>query len=90
MVEELRALANERAAELELVRKKLNRDAPVNGFESRPPSSPSKHDLAAARDEITGLKCAVFLFTEGVYLTCLFVGISCRSCRRRTLRLRSG
>lgn len=65
-VEELRALANERAAELELVRKKLNRDAPVNGFESRPPSSPSKHDLAAARDEITGLKCAVFLFTEGV------------------------
>ncbi|OJT13108.1 hypothetical protein TRAPUB_10334 [Trametes pubescens] len=56
VVEELRALANERAAELELVRKKLNRDAPVNGFESRPPPSPSKHDLAAARDEITGLK----------------------------------
>ncbi|EIW62820.1 uncharacterized protein TRAVEDRAFT_34134 [Trametes versicolor FP-101664 SS1] len=57
VVEELRALANGRAAELELVRKKLNRDAPVNGFESRPPPSPSsKHDLAAARDEITGLK----------------------------------
>lgn len=90
VVEELRALANERAAELELVRKKLNRDAPVNGFESRPPSSPSKHDLAAARDEITGLKCVAFLFAGGVYLTRLFVGISCRSCRKRTLRLRSG
>ncbi|KAI8993927.1 hypothetical protein BD414DRAFT_457184 [Trametes punicea] len=57
IVKELRALANERTAELETVRKKLNRDTPVNGLESKPPSSPSsKYDLAAARDEITGLK----------------------------------
>ncbi|KAL7281479.1 hypothetical protein ACG7TL_004794 [Trametes sanguinea] len=57
IVEELRALANERTAELETIRKKLNRDTPVNGHESKPPSSPSsKHDLAVAREEITGLK----------------------------------
>ncbi|KAI0759824.1 hypothetical protein BD413DRAFT_487303 [Trametes elegans] len=57
IVEELRALANERTAELETIRKKLNRDGTVNGHESKPPPSPSsKHDLAAARDEITGLK----------------------------------
>ncbi|KAJ2967497.1 hypothetical protein NUW54_g13489 [Trametes sanguinea] len=49
--------ANERTAELETIRKKLNRDTLVNGHEFKPPSSPSsKHDLAVSRDEITGLK----------------------------------
>ncbi|KAI0645887.1 hypothetical protein C8Q79DRAFT_910183 [Trametes meyenii] len=57
IVEELRALANERTAELDTIRKKLNREAPVNGHDAKPPSSPSsKYDLAVARDEITGLK----------------------------------
>ena len=58
IVEELRALANERTAELDTIRKKLNREGSVNGHEVKTPSSPSsKHDLSAARDEITGLKC---------------------------------
>ena len=57
IVEELRALANERTAELDTIRKKLNRDTPVNGHEIKTPASPSsKHDLAVARDEIKGLK----------------------------------
>lgn len=56
IVEELRALANERSAELDTVRKKLNREGSVNGHEYKTPSSPSKHDIYAARDEITGLK----------------------------------
>ncbi|KAI0745313.1 hypothetical protein C8Q76DRAFT_806678 [Earliella scabrosa] len=53
IVEELRNLAEERTAELELVRKKLNREGSINGHA---PASPSKHDLSAAREEITGLK----------------------------------
>ncbi|KAI1795501.1 hypothetical protein LXA43DRAFT_723290 [Ganoderma leucocontextum] len=57
IVEELRVLANERTVELDNMRKKLNRDGSVNGYELKAPVSPSsKHDLAAARDEITGLK----------------------------------
>ena len=57
VVEELRALANERTAELDTVRKKLNREGSVNGHELKMPQSPSsKHDLATAREEITGLK----------------------------------
>lgn len=47
-------MCEEHAAELENVRKKSNRDVPVNAVESG--KTPSKHDLAAARDEITGLK----------------------------------
>ncbi|KAI0743950.1 hypothetical protein C8Q80DRAFT_1220751 [Daedaleopsis nitida] len=57
IVEELRALANSRTAELDTIRKKLNREGSINGHELKTPSSPSsKHDLSAARDEITGLK----------------------------------
>ena len=57
MVEELRSLVNERSAELDIVRKKLNREGSINGHEVKIPQSPSsKHDLAVARDEITGLK----------------------------------
>ncbi len=63
IVEELRALANERTTELDTLRKKLNREGSVNGYELKAPVSPSsKHDLAAARDEIIGLKC-VFSFS---------------------------
>ncbi|OCH93135.1 hypothetical protein OBBRIDRAFT_802140 [Obba rivulosa] len=59
VVQDLRQQLEERNAELDTTRKKLNRDFAVNGIESTKPvvpSSPSKHDLAAARDEITGLK----------------------------------
>ncbi|KAH9929550.1 uncharacterized protein BXZ73DRAFT_90402 [Epithele typhae] len=57
IVEELRVLVNERSVELDTLRKKLNRDGHVNGGELKAPPSPaSKHDLSAARDEITGLK----------------------------------
>ncbi|OBZ68152.1 Trans-L-3-hydroxyproline dehydratase [Grifola frondosa] len=56
-VADLRLLMDERSAELDMMRKKLNRDLPVNGLESmKTPVSPSKHELSAARDEITGLK----------------------------------
>ena len=49
----------ERNAELETMRKKLNREQSVNGTSDSPKSasaSPSKQDLVAARDEIKGLK----------------------------------
>ena len=63
IVEELRALANSRTAELDTIRKKLNREGSVNGHELKAPASPSsKHDLAVARDEITGLKFVLLLF----------------------------
>ncbi|KAI0958692.1 hypothetical protein AcV7_004436 [Taiwanofungus camphoratus] len=56
-IEDLRNLVDERSAELDAMRKKLNRDLPVNSLDAtKSPLSPSKHDLAAARDEITGLK----------------------------------
>lgn len=66
-VEELRRQANERAAEAETLRKKLNREGSVNGYEVKPPPSPSsKHDKAAARDEITGLKCVMVHLLPGL------------------------
>ncbi|KAJ7594052.1 hypothetical protein C8J56DRAFT_925889 [Mycena floridula] len=53
------ALAHERLEEqyeeLDSLRKKLNRDVTVNGNGLHSPSV-TKHDLSAARDEITGLK----------------------------------
>ncbi|TCD63032.1 hypothetical protein EIP91_006068 [Steccherinum ochraceum] len=49
-VASLRAQADERTSELEAVRKKFNRDAPVT------PSSPSKSELSATKEEIKGLK----------------------------------
>ncbi|THG99933.1 hypothetical protein EW026_g2495 [Hermanssonia centrifuga] len=56
----LRQALDERIAELDATRKKLNRELPVNGLQdpSKPsvPPSPSKHDLATAREEIKGLK----------------------------------
>ncbi|KZT11066.1 uncharacterized protein LAESUDRAFT_693618 [Laetiporus sulphureus 93-53] len=52
----LQSLVDERTAELENLRKKVNREIPVNGIESGKASS-SKHDISSARDEITGLKC---------------------------------
>lgn len=54
-----RAMVGELRSELDSVRKKLNREHPVNGsIDARIPPSPSKHELSAARDEITGLKYA--------------------------------
>ncbi|KAH9937733.1 hypothetical protein B0H21DRAFT_758089 [Amylocystis lapponica] len=54
---DLRQLVEERGADLDAIRKKLNRELPMNGVDSgKGPSSPSRHDFAAARDEITGLK----------------------------------
>lgn len=52
----------ERSKEIEMMRKKSNRDIPMtnltNGIQElrHAPQSPSKHDLAVAREEITGLK----------------------------------
>ena len=56
----LQVQLEERNAELETMRKKLNREQSVNGAEEvKKPSvtaSPSKQDLSAAREEIKGLK----------------------------------
>ncbi|KAL6305023.1 hypothetical protein BKA93DRAFT_731910 [Sparassis latifolia] len=58
VVADLRLLVEERSAELETIRKKFNRELPVNGLDAGKgmPGSPFKYDIAAARDEITGLK----------------------------------
>ncbi|THH28649.1 hypothetical protein EUX98_g5533 [Antrodiella citrinella] len=56
----LRSQVEDRSSELEAVRKKLNREAPINGLQDSNkvlPSSPSsKSDLSATREEIKGLK----------------------------------
>ena len=54
----LRRELEERSAEIDVLRKKANREAPVPVEPSRatPLSPPSKHDLNSARDEIKGLK----------------------------------
>lgn len=55
----LQHLLEERTAELDSLRKKINREQSVHGTSdsSKPISaSPSKQDLVAARDEIKGLK----------------------------------
>ncbi|KAF8919442.1 hypothetical protein CPB85DRAFT_1276670 [Mucidula mucida] len=43
---------DDQTVELETLRKKINREAPI----SQPPATPTKHDLSAAREEIKGLK----------------------------------
>ena len=58
----LRDVLEERLAELDATRKKLNREVPLNGLldsssSGSIPESPSKKELASARDEIKGLKC---------------------------------
>jgi CAP-Gly domain-containing linker protein 1 len=62
---ELLQALDERSAELDALKKRVNREMPVNSGLQEPvrnsrsssPQSPSsKYDLAAARDEITGLK----------------------------------
>lgn len=61
-VTSLRAQLEERTSELETVRKRLNRDVPVNGLSteanksSSPLSPSSKSDLNATKEEIKGLK----------------------------------
>jgi CAP-Gly domain-containing linker protein 1 len=65
-IEKLKAALDERSSEVEMLKKKMNRDIPLNGTLQEPPktsgggipSSPlsSKYDLTTARDEITGLK----------------------------------
>lgn len=55
----LQTLLEERTAELDSLRKKINREQSINGASDSPKSvsaSPSKQDLVAARDEIKGLK----------------------------------
>lgn len=62
VVIELRQSLDERSTELESLKKKLNRDLPINNtlqeLKTSPstPQSPSKYDLSTAREEITGLK----------------------------------
>ncbi|KAJ7497179.1 hypothetical protein FB451DRAFT_1075615 [Mycena latifolia] len=56
-VEKLRHALAAQSAELDALRKKTNRDAALNnGLQSPQSPSASKHDLAIAREEITGLK----------------------------------
>lgn len=66
---ELLQALDERSAELDALKKRANREMPVNSGLQEPvrnsrsssPQSPSsKYDLAAARDEITGLKFVAF------------------------------
>ncbi|KAG5643612.1 hypothetical protein DXG03_000620 [Asterophora parasitica] len=47
---------DETSKELESLKKKNNRDATINGLQPMPASPSSKHDISAAREEITGLK----------------------------------
>jgi hypothetical protein len=66
-IPDLRASLADQSAELYSLKKKLNRDIPINNspheslkaLNGSPVSS--KHDIAALRDEIIGLKC-VFKF----------------------------
>lgn len=67
---ELRQALDERSADLDLLKKRMNREIPINNGLQEPirnsrsssPQSPSsKYDLAAARDEITGLKYVLIL-----------------------------
>jgi chromosome segregation ATPase len=60
---DLHQALNERSAELDVLKKRINREVPINSGLQEParnsrsasPQSP-KYDLAATRDEITGLK----------------------------------
>jgi hypothetical protein len=58
----LRQTLNDRSMELDSLKKRVNRDLPVQGSFQEPskpaPPSPSlsKYELTAAREEITGLK----------------------------------
>ncbi|KAJ7262294.1 hypothetical protein B0H12DRAFT_1321913 [Mycena haematopus] len=55
--EKLRQALAAQSAEVDALRKKTNRDVALNnGIQSPQSSSVSKHDLSAAREEITGLK----------------------------------
>lgn len=64
---QLRQTLDAQSAELEAMKKKMNRDAPINNgldsYKSGPgssPTTPSKHDSPAYKEEITGLKYVVF------------------------------
>jgi len=94
---ELRQVLDERSADLDSLKKRMNREMPINNGLQEPvrnsrsssPQSPSsKYDLAAARDEITGLKYAplilVIFFTDD-YVTLL--GISFEHFSKRVNRL---
>lgn len=66
---ELREELEERTKEVEAIRKKHHRDASVNnGFHDSPsrtpsaPSTPTKHESSAYREEVRGLKYDVFVY----------------------------
>ena len=52
----LRQELEERLAEIDTLRKKVNREATVESARTTPLSPPPKHDPNSARDEIKGLK----------------------------------
>jgi CAP-Gly domain-containing linker protein 1 len=94
---ELRQALDARSADLDSLKKKMNREMPINNGLQEPtrnsrsssPQSPSsKYDLAAARDEITGLKYVppilVIFFTDD-YVT--LPGILFEHCSKRVNRL---
>jgi hypothetical protein len=68
---------DERSADLDALKKRMNREMPINNGLQEPvknsrsgsPQSPSsKYDLTAARDEITGLKFVPLTFVVHVLL----------------------
>lgn len=80
----LRLEIEERVAELDALRKKANREVTVNSGQetSKHHSTPSKNEVLARREEVTGLKCvdlvACVSFSE------LQAGILSKSFKRRT------
>jgi CAP-Gly domain-containing linker protein 1 len=74
---ELRQALDERSSDLDALKKRMNREVPINSGLQEPvrdsrsssPQSPSsKYDLAAARDEITGLKFVLMTSAHYVIL----------------------
>lgn len=95
LVASLRVQLEERTTELDTVRKKLNREASLNGVttdssKAAVPASPSsKSDLSATKEEIKGLKYAIISCWLGDMLLTTRSDTLSRNCRRRTMRYRS-
>ena len=85
-VSDLKSRLEERNIELDALRKRYHRDLPINGMDSTlasPVSSTPKHEMTAARDEITGLKYAFSLTELTIVYDSLHVGTSFKNYRRK-------
>lgn len=88
-VEKLRQALAAQSTEVDAMKKKANRDMALNnGIQSPHSPSVSKHDLSAAKEEITGLKWVV-LHEPEIVCSCR-TDISFKSSRRRVLRPPNG